>query len=407
MASLFRVGVCRFVGKNGNNLLLKNDNPTHLLRTITSKTMMKGDRPKKPEPYPYNTKKYGFLKSLIDRTTPRMDENSKLLVVEGPIAAGKSKFAQELAKEMGMLYLPEANLDMYYINDYGFDLRTLDNEMPEGCKSFDVMDFMRNPQNMLTARMQLEIYEIKFSQYIDALAHILSTGQGVVLDRCVLSDYVFTEAMYSSGYLSKRARRKYYEYRDNTVRELLRPHLVIYLDMPVKKVMENVQKRGISWEKNSPVITPKYLECMEKVYKQEYLKTISTHSELLVYDWSEQGEVEIIIEDIERIDFDNYDYQDPKMKDWDLAREEDWNVLRRLYADQKEKLMSLFNIPCYEVPELMIEAEDADRYYQVLQSAPGMKYDKGYNVDQGDQGVLLKSSNPPRNTLPLRERRQL
>lgn len=40
---------------------------------------------------------------------------------------------------------------------------------------------------------------------------------------------------------------------------------------------------------------------MEQVYKQQYLKDISQHAELLVYDWSEPGETEVIVEDIERI----------------------------------------------------------------------------------------------------------
>lgn len=49
------------------------------------------------------------------------------------------------------------------------------------------------------------IYNIfcRYNQYIDALAHVLSTGQGVVLDRCVYSDFVFLEAMFSQGYISK------------------------------------------------------------------------------------------------------------------------------------------------------------------------------------------------------------
>lgn len=59
------------------------------------------------------------------------------------------------------------------------------------------------------------------------------------------------------------------------------------------------------------------------------LLNFSSHSELLIYDWSEEGEVDIVIEDIERIDFDHYDEQDRKMKDWDLPKEEDWAAIRR------------------------------------------------------------------------------
>lgn len=60
-----------------------------------------------------------------------------------------------------MLYLPEANLDMMYINNYGFDQRKLDSELPESCISWDVMDFLRNPKHRHTLRFQLQQYVVK------------------------------------------------------------------------------------------------------------------------------------------------------------------------------------------------------------------------------------------------------
>lgn len=123
-------------------------------------------------------------------------------------------------------------------------------------------------------------------------------------------------------------RSLYYELRKNSIGELLRPHLVIYLDVPVNKCLENIQKRNISYEKNSPVLTTDYLTTMEKFYKQHYLKDISYSAELLVYDWSHEGEVEVIVEDIERINFNRYDEQDPKFVDWRYSREEMFAYLR-------------------------------------------------------------------------------
>lgn len=70
------------------------------------------------------------------------------------------------------------------------------------------------------------------------------------------------------------ARKGYYEVRKNSIGELLRPHLVIYLDVPVNKIIENVKRRAIPYEKNSPVLTPQYLGVMERTYKQNYLKEI-------------------------------------------------------------------------------------------------------------------------------------
>lgn len=43
------------------------------------------------------------------------------------------------------------------------------------------------------------------------------------------------------------------------------------------------------------------MQDIDYFYKQQYLKEISLSSELLVYDWSNGGETEIIVEDIERI----------------------------------------------------------------------------------------------------------
>lgn len=60
----------------------------------------------RPAPYDYKNKDYGFISAIFDKTTKRFDENSKLIVIEGPIAAGKSKFAKELADELEMLYMP-------------------------------------------------------------------------------------------------------------------------------------------------------------------------------------------------------------------------------------------------------------------------------------------------------------
>lgn len=60
-----------------------------------------------------------------------------------------------------MLYLPEANLDMIYINSYGVDLRKFDKQVPESCRTFDVMDFLRDPKNVHTAKFQIDQYMVK------------------------------------------------------------------------------------------------------------------------------------------------------------------------------------------------------------------------------------------------------
>jgi hypothetical protein len=42
---------------------------------------------------------------------------------------------------------------------------------------------------------------------------------------------------------------------------------------------------------------------------------------VLVYDWSEGGETEVVVEDIERLNLDYFDKYDKQQKDWRLHNE--------------------------------------------------------------------------------------
>lgn len=105
----------------------------------------------------------------------------------------------------------------------------------------------------------------------------------------------------------------------------MKPHLVVYLDASPATVEENLKRRGKGEEKH---INKNFLEILDKNYKEQFLQTISEHAEVLVYDWNTPGDPEIIVEDIETIDFDRFDILDPKMGDWRLKEEWDWNEKR-------------------------------------------------------------------------------
>lgn len=361
---------------------------------ISGKTLRGSNKVVKPAPYPYETKKYGLFQAFLDKTSKRIDENSKVILVEGPLAVGKTKFAKELAEELEMKYIPQANMDLYYVNSYGYDMRQLDSKLPENCRSFDVNNFLKTPTHFNAASFQLLMYAIRYSQYVDALAHLLSTGQGVVLERSVYSDFVFLEAMFNSGYISKGARSVYHEIKNNTIHELLRPHLVVYLDSPVSAVKDKIKARNDPNEVNSKALTDKYLTDLDTLYKQSFLKDISSHAELLVYDWSAGGDTEVVVEDIERLDFSQYegDLSIKKLKDWRFPQEWDWCEARIKYCNDKDELMNYFNVPRFDVPELLRNAEEAKKYKEIWYNAPGMKYDIGYNEDQGDKGIATKNN---------------
>lgn len=176
-------------------------------RSISSKTMRQGlPAQPKPAPFPYKEKRYNFLRALFDPTTSRLDENSKLIVVEGPPAAGKRVLAKELAEELDMAYFKSPTVADSYINDYGYDMRKLDDQLPESCQSYDENDFIKDPSRMhgaKAARFQLLKLRLRYQTYLEALAHILNTGQGVVMDRSPYSDLVYITAMAETGIVGK------------------------------------------------------------------------------------------------------------------------------------------------------------------------------------------------------------
>lgn len=392
MAGVFRVGVINFINRSTSSKPLVKATIPALIQScgISGKTLRGAQKIVKPKPYPYKEKSYGFTQAIFDKTTPRMDENSKLIVVDGPVASGKSSFAKELAEELEMLYMPQPTLDQIYINRYGYDMRQLDSDLPVDCRSFDIKNFCNTPEGRNVGQFQIRMYMLRFSKYVDALAHILSTGQGVVMNRSCYSDYVFLETIFKHKFISKGVRSVYYDLRSHTLPELMKPHLVIYLDVPVGKTKDNIKKRGVDYEFQSKVFSDQYLNDMETIYKQQYLKDISQHAELLVYDWSNGGETEVVVEDIERIDFDRFDKHDPKMKDWRVYTEWDWCEKRMLYTNEKCDLMNYFNVPRFDVPELIRTADDSKKWREVWFNAPGMKYQYGYNADMGDSGLLTK-----------------
>ncbi|XP_011554003.3 NADH dehydrogenase [ubiquinone] 1 alpha subcomplex subunit 10, mitochondrial [Plutella xylostella] len=392
MATIVRTAFVKIISPSGGKIAACTFIQS---RNINGKSLRESlpPRPPKPAPFDYVNKDYGMIRSWFDRTTHRLDENSKVVVVEGPVAAGKTEFARALAADLGMKHFPEATMDYHYIRPNGYDLRKFDDQIPEDTRSYDHVNFNCDPMHRNAGAFQIMMYEARYAQYIDALAHLLNTGEGVVLERSPYSDFVFLEAMYSQKYISKGVRSVYYEIRKNTIEELLRPHLVIYLDRPVDNVQAAIKARGHPHEVSGKALTPEFLTEMERLYKDKYLRDISTHAELLVYDWTGGGEVEVVVEDIERLDFDKYDErEEPKMKDWRLPREMEWADKRMTYTNHKNYLLNLFNVARTDVPELIIGADDAYAKDQVIHSHPEFEYLEGYN--QNDSGLMLKNKVP-------------
>ena len=107
-------------------------------RTIVSLSLKENIEKPAPydKPYDYINKPYGRYQTMKDKTTLRFDENTKLVVVEGAHAIGKTKLAKELAEEFGMLYMAPPDLNDIYIHPrYNIDFRQWQELYPNFFKS--------------------------------------------------------------------------------------------------------------------------------------------------------------------------------------------------------------------------------------------------------------------------------
>jgi len=295
------------------------------VRTIVSKALK--EPRDKPAPFPYLDKRFTVLhQQWLDRTTLRLDENSKLIVVEGAHGVGKSKLAQEIAEEYEMLYMPPVDMqrDMY-TGPHGLDFKKYNELYPDWHKLMDEKEFFADPHSVAHGAADRMFYRklyLKYRNQICAIRHILNTGQGVVMEGCLNSDPIYMNAAVNAGFLQGETRALLDTVYDYTIRELLRPNLIVYLDAPVDVVQKKIKDRGNEWDKDSPVWSnTSYLNEIYTNFKQSYLKDMQIFSKVLVYDWSEGGDTEQVCEDIENLEMDLIACYDDQQRDWRFHNE--------------------------------------------------------------------------------------
>uniref|UniRef100_A0A8C9VFC6 NADH dehydrogenase [ubiquinone] 1 alpha subcomplex subunit 10, mitochondrial n=1 Tax=Scleropages formosus TaxID=113540 RepID=A0A8C9VFC6_SCLFO len=277
--------------------------------------------------------------ALGERTMPRFKENSKIFSIDGNLASGKGALAQKLADKLGMLYMPEP--DTHYLDKVTGESQLLDMQFNGNCS---LEKFYKDPKapDGNSYRLQSWMYHVRLLQYSDAIEHLLTTGQGVILERSPFSDLVFLEAMFKQGYIRKQCVEHYNEIKGISICEFLPPHLVIYVDVPAEEVQKKLKQTGKPELENVPVA---------------YLK-----------------------KDIEYLKFD----KGPWLEQDDVT----FHYMRMLVED-KQRVADLTCIPRF-LPEVTIGAHEYDKAYHDFKSLPGKKYAPGYNADVGDKNIWLK-----------------
>ncbi|XP_046940007.1 NADH dehydrogenase [ubiquinone] 1 alpha subcomplex subunit 10, mitochondrial isoform X1 [Lynx rufus] len=292
---------------------------------------------------------YGPLAYILgERTTKKFTEYSKVITVDGNICSGKGELAKQIAEKLGLKHFPEAGI--HYADGATGDGRPLDVELSGSCS---VEKFYEDPRSNdgNSYRLQSWLYASRLLQYADALEHLLSTGQGVVLERSIFSDFVFLDAMYNQGFIRKQCVEHYNEVKKVTASEYLPPHVVIYVDVPVPEIQSRIQKKGNPHEMK---VTSAYLQDIENAYKKTFLPEMSEKCEVLQYSAREAQDAEKVVEDIEYLKYDKGPWL-----------EQDDRTLHhlRMLVQNKLEVLNYTTIPIY-LPEITIGAHQSDRIFQ-------------------------------------------
>lgn len=280
------------------------------------------------KPYDYKNKRYGLIGQITDSTLKRLGDNSLIITVDGNFGSGKSEFAKKLANDIDFVYAREPDLNSHlYMQPNGENLKDMINEIVGDNERYRIdtlEDWHRNPSFKKTIAVQHNFYNIRWMQMRTALLHLMSTGQGVVLERSVFSDSVIAQSLYDNNLLSDEAFRFYM--RDvipNTINELWRPHVTVYLEKKPEDCYKTIQESGEQFEKESKVYTLEFLQSMDKNYKKKFLPAMRNELHVLTYN-SADAHTEKAVEDLETLDFEDQ----TKFHDWRIRKETTINTYR-------------------------------------------------------------------------------
>ena len=145
----------------------------------------------------------------------------KYLVIEGNIGAGKTSLASRLAEETGSRLVLEAFSDNPFL-----------------------AKFYEDPDRY-AFQLELSFLSERYHQIKTELGHPDLFGQAVI------SDYFLAKSFIFSKYNLKDDEMKLFEKLFSIINlQAPKPDLYVYLHLPVEKLLQNIERRGRSYEKH-------------------------------------------------------------------------------------------------------------------------------------------------------------
>lgn len=157
----------------------------------------------------------------------------QFIAIEGPIGVGKSTLARQLAKTFKADFLPDADVENPYLKPFYRD--------PEAVAFHAQMHF-------LVSRLQ-----------VLRNPAVVNPTQPIVADFMIDKDAIFAELT-----LDRNEWWMYSQIYEQQIANLPQPDLVIYLQAPLERLIQRIERRGLSHEQR---IGSHYLQQLSHRYE--------------------------------------------------------------------------------------------------------------------------------------------
>jgi len=393
-------GVVALIAKGGGHRCVKRPD---LCVPVATLIATHGEKFPYQEPWDYENKKFQPRHYYVygERTMDRLNENSKVIIVEGAPGVGKNDLAKKLASSFDLKYFPSiTEAKCFEIPSRGIDERELAFRLPDHLKPYDLEKFYSdsNPQCGRIGRLQWAWYRARFYNYCEALLHVLSTGQGVVISQSVFGDIAYATALKEMGYITRKFARWYEKLNASTIVELLMPHITIYLNAPVSVLRQRIKERNNPIEQNSAVFSDKYLEAIDRAYHNRVLPHLRQYGEFIEIDWAEKAdpiEMDVIVEELASLPLERESEDDPRFETW-KNHNECYASYRTRFGKKKEEphpvfVEMLLNSvdPPLECTEVVHTGESGLQYQKAIESLPFVNRPVGWMAEY-KENVLAK-----------------
>jgi len=184
----------------------------------------------------------------------------KMIIIEGNIGAGKSTLTKQLSEALGAKAFYEPVETNPYLERYYKD--------PKSC----------------ALAMQFFLMSNRYGQHLQGIEHIWKTQQSCIYDRSIYGDYIFAKRNWLDGNMSDLDFENYNKMRKVMFKNLMIPHVTVYLKNNPEISYRNIVNRSRDCEQTIPL---SYLKGLDDLYRELIYEMKELGSQVVEIDWNE------------------------------------------------------------------------------------------------------------------------